>query len=529
MRGRIKQVFDRVSLPRVGSAGMPANRRRRRIPGNTIRLVASPDTHYIDRDGSTLAYQVFGSGPAEFFFFANVNQHLDLLWSDPQIAAVWDRLARRGRVATAQRRGVGLSDRIDYVPTLEQQAGDIVAVMNAAELRQPVLLAAGSACGPIAMVAAQHPTRVKGLVLYDIIPEAIDGDIEDSAATDEERRRAKALFDQVVEQWGTGGFIRLWNPDLVSPLNTRMMALLERSSLTPAEAKAHFGWARSTDLRDLLPTVRVPTRVIVTPGGAFTESWARQAADLMPDATLQVAPHVKGMSIGEAFDVVPIAGIGLALGEQEAAADERFLGTVLFTDIVASTDLLARVGDQEYKRLRVRHERAVRLAAEQAGARVVTITGDGSVAVYDGPSQAVRAAERITHKARADGVAIRCGVHTGELQRDGANVAGITVHIGARVMEAAESGQIVVSRTVRDLVVGSGLELVSLGERQLKGVPDRWELFAVSHAGDQEGTVEGGKSIQTPLDKFAVQSARHTPFLSRLAVRFAQSIDRRTR
>lgn len=491
--------------------------------------MASPDTRYIDRDGSTLAYQVFGSGPAEFFFFANVNQHLDLLWSNPAIVAVWDRLARRGRAATAQRRGVGLSDRIDYVPTLEQQAADILAVMNAADLRQPVLMAAGTACGPIAMVAAQHPTRVKGLVLYDIIAEALDADDEESAATAQERSNARALFDQVVDQWGTGAFIRLWNPDLVSPLNTRMMALLERSSLTPAEAKAHFDWARRTDLRDVLRAVQVPTRVIVTPGGAFTESWARQAVDLIPGATLQIAPHVKGMSIGEAFDVVPLAGIGLALGDQDAGADERFLGTVLFTDIVASTDLLARVGDEEYMRLRVRHERAVRLAAEQDGARVISVAGDGSLTVYDGPSQAVRAAERISREAARDGLAIRCGVHTGELQRDGADVTGITVHIGSRVMEEAEPGQIVVSRTVRDLIVGSGLELARLGERELKGVPGPWELYAVAHAGEQEGTVESGKSLQTSFDKFALESARRTPLINRMIVRLAQSIDRRVR
>ena len=200
---------------------------------------------------------------------------------------------------------------------------------------------------------------------------------------------------------------------------------------------------------------------------------------------------------------------------------------MLFTDVVDSTELLASVGDAAYREMRSSHERLVRLAVDDGGGELVNVSGDGTLSVFDGPTKAVRCAETICRDAAAAGIEVRCGVHTGEIERDGINVTGMTVHIGARVGAAADAGEVLVSRTVHDLVVGSGLTFASRGEHELKGIPGSWELFAVAHAGDQSGSLPVEKSIQTPLDKLALESARRAPAISRAAVRMANALERR--
>lgn len=298
--------------------------------------------------------------------------------------------------------------------------------------------------------------------------------------------------------------------------------------MTPADAVSYFEWINQLDIQDVLRSVQAPTRVLFLESSSFPEAAVRYVADLIPGATFHVlAPPPPGSSIGQAFVPVVDHVEEVATGAVHSIDADRFLGTVLFTDVVASTELLANVGDAEYQQLRSSHERLVRLAVADAGGELVNVAGDGTLSVFDGPTKAVRCAERICAEAKDADVEVRCGVHTGELMRDGLDVTGMAVHIGARVGAAAGPGEVLVSRTVRDLVAGSGLDFASRGAHPLKGVPEPWQLYAVVHAGEQEGTVPVQDSLQTPIDSMVIQGARRAPRLSRAALRMANAVERR--
>ncbi|KQV76390.1 hypothetical protein ASC61_16020 [Aeromicrobium sp. Root344] len=488
-----------------------------------------PDTKYIDREGAGLAFQVFGTGPGEFVYYGSEIMHLDLLWADPHTEANLGAVARNGRIALFQRRGFGLSDRIDYVPTLEQQADDIIAVMDAAGMQRAVIGAPGSACGPAAMVAARYPERVAGLCLWMPFPQAIDGTCDDPWADDDEVAAMAEVVHNIAHNWGSGRTMDMWNAEMRSTNNRRLMAMLERSSMSPTEARAHWGWSAGLDFTHLLPAIQAPTRVLIQDGGICPLSWTEPMVAQMPNATLHVMPApAPGSSIGEAYYPVVMHLLELALGPKRAAEDNRFFGTVLFTDLVSSTELLAKVGDQEYQRLRSVHEHAVKAAVSDADGQVLDFSGDGSLSLLDMPGVAVHCAERIAREASAAGIGVRCGVHAGELQRELGRVTGLNVHVGARVMAAAGAGEVYVSRTVRDLVIGSGLEFERVGERELKGVPGMWELYRFHEARGPRSIPLTG-SPQTSMDKVAVQAARRAPRLMRAMARFANATDRGAR
>ena len=320
----------------------------------------------------------------------------------------------------------------------------------------------------------------------------------------------------------------MWEPAQSTPYNRRMMAMLERSSATPAAALSYFDWIAHLDIQDVLRSVQVPTRVLCLPSTSVPEAAVRYAAELVPDSTFHLLPpSPAGVSIGAAY--VPTADHieEMATGSVRAADSDRFLGTVLFTDVVSSTELLANVGDAKYRDMRAAHERLVRMTVETFGGTLINVSGDGTLSLFDGPTKAVRCAETISREAADARVQVRCGVHTGELERDGINITGMTVHIGARIGSAAGPGEVLVSRSVHDLAAGSGLEFVSRGEQELKGVPGRWELFAMTHGAEQAGTIPLEESMQTPMDRMAVQSARRAPGISRAAVRMANALERR--
>jgi class 3 adenylate cyclase len=234
-----------------------------------------------------------------------------------------------------------------------------------------------------------------------------------------------------------------------------------------------------------------------------------------------------GFSLGEAYSpIIDYAEEVLRSGDGTRDGN-RSLGTVLFTDIVGSTDLLVNLGDATYHRLRDDHERRVRLAVENAGGRLVKVLGDGTLSVFDGPGRAVRCAQTIRHDASALGLEIRAGIHAGEIELAGGDVTGLTVHIAARVSSAARPGEILVSQTVRDLVLGSGLSFADRGEQDLKGVPGRWRLFRLAGSEDTSGPVEIGPSIQTLADRSALVAARRLPGTMRTLMRFGNSMQRR--
>jgi class 3 adenylate cyclase len=266
--------------------------------------------------------------------------------------------------------------------------------------------------------------------------------------------------------------------------------------------------------------------VLIQDRGITPLSCAERMVAQMPNASLHVMPvPAPGSSIGEGYYPVVMHLLELALGPRKAAEDSRFFGTVLFTDVVASTKLLAEIGDEEYQRLRTAHERAVRAAVSDADGQVMSVSGDGTFSLLDMPGAAVRCADRIAGEASAAGIGVRCGVHAGELQRDVGNATGLNVHVGARIMAAAHAGEVVVSRTVRDLVVGSGLEFERIGHKRLQGLPDVWDLYRFDHA-RSPAIIPLTDSLQTPMDKVAVQAARRAPRLMRAMAKLANAADR---
>ena len=487
-----------------------------------------PPTKYVDRDGAALAYQVLGDGPVDVVNFVELVLHLDLCWTDPDIHHNFERGAGYSRTVLMQLRGVGLSDRITYTPTVEQQADDVLAVMDAVGMDRATLVGTVGTCGAVALVAARSPERVRGLVLFNPIAQGPQSADELHGWTDAEVNAFVDGYRHAVENWGSGEVIDVWDPIQATAYNRRLMALLERSSATPASAQAYFEWLLQLDIQDVLRSVQVPSRILRVPTSTVPEAAAQYVAELIPGATFRVLPAtLPGASIGQAY--VPIVDHieEMATGTIHSTDADRFLGTVLFTDVVSSTELLERVGDAAYRQVRSDHERLVRLAVETAGGSLMTVTGDGTLSVFGSPTKAVRCAETICGEAEDSGLTVRAGIHTGELERDATNVTGLTVHIGARVGAAAEPGQVFVSRTVRDLVAGSGLTFASRGEQQLKGVSGTWELFAVTHAGEQPEDLPQEESMQTSMDKMVLQAARNTPRLMRAAVRLGNAIERR--
>lgn len=484
-------------------------------------------TRYIDRDGAALAFQVVGDGPVDVVVHFELGQHLDLCWTDPDIHHLYGRGANYARTVYFQRRGFGLSDRINYTPTLEQQAEDVLAVMDAVGMRSATLVGVLGTCGALALVAANAPQRVNALVFINPLAQGVASAGEIPGWTADEKAAFIEGYRLAFAKWGSGGLIHMWDPVQDTSYNRRLMALSERCSATPADAKAYFEWRMHLDIQDVLKSVRAPTRVLRFPSSPIPEAAMRHVVEIMPDATYhELPPTPLGASIGEAF--IPVADHieEVATGAIHSADADRYLGAVLFTDVVASTELLARVGDAEYRQMRNSHQRQVRLAVETCGGHLMSVTGDGTMSVFDGPSKAVRCAETVCREADDAGITVRCGVHSGELERDGMNVTGMTVHIGARVSSVADPGQVYVSRTVHDLVVGSGLHFRSCGEHQLKGVPGTWELFAVTHAGEQ-GNGPREESMQTTMDTMVLQTVRRAPRLTRAAVRFGNAIERR--
>jgi class 3 adenylate cyclase len=268
--------------------------------------------------------------------------------------------------------------------------------------------------------------------------------------------------------------------------------------------------------------------VLYSPTGLEPRSAVQKVAELAPNATFhELPPTAPGAAVGEPWLAVWDHIEEVATGTPHSRDADRYLGTVLFTDLVGSTELLSRVGDAHFRDLRGTHERQVRLHVERAGGRLVTVSGDGTFSIFDGPTKAVRCASEICQTTSETGLAVRAGVHTGEMERVGPNATGLSVHIGARIAAMAGAGEVLVSRTVHDLVAGSGLSFTSCGEQELSGVPGRWELFALAGTREQAHTLPAERSLVTPLDRAALQTARTAPGLVRAALRVGHSMQRR--
>jgi class 3 adenylate cyclase len=489
--------------------------------------VDAPEARFLERDGALLAYQVVGDGPADVLWVGEAAQHFDLAWTDPDIHGLYEGAAAYSRSAYMQMRGLGLSEPIRYYPTLEQQADDVLAVLDAAGMRGATLVGTLTTCGAITLAAAKAPERVSGVVLFKAIAcGPLAADALQHGWTRQTADTYAAGWRAVMDRWGSGGSLDMWDPVLVTPYNRRLMALLERCSATPSYARTYVDTALANDFTPFLALVQASTRVLYAPTCLEPEAVVRRVAELIPNAEFhELTPTPAGASIGEAYLEVWRHVEEMATGRSHHADADRFLGTVMFTDVVASTELLARIGDAEYRDLRAAHERQVRLLVGESGGRLINVIGDGTISVFDGPTRAVRCAQDICRAASDVGVQVPAGVHTGELERAARDVTGLSVHIGARICALAAAGEVLVSGVVRDLVAGSGLTFVDRGAQVLKGVPGRRALYALGST-DAAAVLPVEAPMTTAFDRMALRSARAAPRTARAMMRLGNAVQR---
>lgn len=424
-----------------------------------------------------VAYQVLGHGTPDILFCYGLGSHLDLIWENEIIVDFWTRVVAHSRAVLFDRRGTGVSDPIPrhVAPTWEEWAEDMGAVLDAAASDQAVLLATLEAGAIAILFAALHPERVSGLVLVNTGARfTYDGDYQMGFSPE-----GMENFLALVEVgWGTPEFSALVDPDRASDAEyIRNVARQQRSSATPRTAAEQYAYILSSlDVRQALPLVQAPTLVLHVRDSPFVPSeMGRFVAERIPNARFVEMP---GASLG-LMDGLADQVVEFITGRRPEVEVERILTTVMFTDIAGSTERAASLGDQRWRHLLDSHDRLVREQLRRFRGREIKTTGDGFFASFDGPARAIRCAGAINEAVDDLRLGIRTGLHTGECEVRGDDLGGLAVHIAARIGSAADPGEVVVSSTVKDLVIGSGIEFEDRGEHELKGVPGTWKLFAV--------------------------------------------------
>jgi pimeloyl-ACP methyl ester carboxylesterase len=445
------------------------------------RCLTPPETRYALSGDTHIAYQVLGTGPVDLVLIHGWITHLDLMWEESSLEAFHRRLASFSRLILFDKRGIGLSDPVPVfaLPTLEERMDDVRAVMDAAGSERAVLLSASEGGPMAALFAATYPQRVEALIIYGGYASRVWSPDYPWAPTPEQR---EGFFEMIRQGWG--GVADL---DVVAPSRLGDARLEEwwvrylRSGASPAAALALAKMNTAADIRGILDAIRVPTLILHRPLDRDADiGGARYMAERIPGARLVELPGEDHL-IWTQPDPILAEVEEFLTGVRPLEDAERLLATVVVTDIVSSTSKLAQMGDAPWRRLMDRHDKLANQEVVRQRGRVLHTTGDGVVAIFDGPARAVRAGCSLVRMARQLGVEVRVGVHTGEveLRADGSH-GGMAVHIAARVAEQAGAGEVMTSRTVKDLVAGSGLQFAPRGVHTLKGLPDTWELLAVS-------------------------------------------------
>ena len=439
-----------------------------------------PETRYAKApDGTSIAYQVAGEGPVDLVYASGIWSNVDLMWDQPSWASFLDRLASFSRLIVFDMRGVGLSDRGPEPPVLELQRDDVGAVMDAAGSEDAIVFGGARAATMSMLFAATHPERTKALILYAPVAKTVSTpDFPYGKSPDEQA----AFFDRFLAEMGTGKNLDLQAPSVAGDERfVGWWARFERLVASPSAYEELAGIFTEMDVREILPAIHVPTLVLHRSGDRIVLTrQARYVADQIEGARFVELPgddHVP--FVGDA-DAILDEVEAFVTGARPAPRVDRVLATVLFTDIVGSTERQAAVGDRGWKALVERHHAAVREQLERFRGREQDTAGDGFFARFDGPAQAIRCAEEIVRAVRSLGIEIRVGVHTGECELVEEKCSGLSVSIGARVMAHAGPSEVLVSQTVKDLVAGSGLAFEDAGEHELKGVPERWRLYRVA-------------------------------------------------
>ena len=438
------------------------------------------ETRYARSGDLWIAYQVVGDGPIDLVWAPGYLSHLEQNWWWPSYADLLERLASFSRLILFDRRGTGLSDRILSLGSFEEMLDDIRAVLDAARSERAALFG-GAEGGPMcALFAATHPERTSALILGASYPRRT---VAPDFPWGLDAERQAQILSAYETRWGTPDFgVRQLAPSLAGDERFRRWhAQACRFAGTPASALAWFLITMQIDIRDVLPAIRVPTLVLHrTDDRVVPVEAGRYLAEHIPNAKLVELPGSDHYPFSG--DYLPFADEveEFLTGERRHRELDRVLATVLFTDIVGSTERAVELGDRRWKELLADHHRVVRATLDQHRGREVRSTGDGVLATFDGPARAIRCAEAIRDAVRAIGLEIRAGLHTGEIELAGSGIEGVAVHIGARIADLAGNGEILVSSTVKDLVVGSGLEFEGRGAHELRGVPGEWSVFAVA-------------------------------------------------
>ncbi|MGD9736439.1 MAG: adenylate/guanylate cyclase domain-containing protein [Solirubrobacterales bacterium] len=434
-------------------------------------------TRYADSSGVSIAYQVHGDGPLDLVFVPGFVSHVELIWEEPTVAAFFRRLSSFARLVVFDKRGQGLSDRLGRPPTLEESMDDLRAVMDAAGCQRPALFGISEGGPMVSLFAASHPDRVSSLVLYGTyarMVEAPDYPIGLPSGT------LSDWGETMRREWGGPVGMDLWAPSLLGERGfEEWWAKLLRHGTSPAGASALMDLYRELDVRVALAAIEAPTLVVHCRGDRMIPfAQGRYLAEHIANSRLVELPgrdHLAFAAPEPLLDEVE----EFLVGSRAAAEAERALATILFTDLVDSTARAAALGDRRWRQLLERHDAAVRRQLALHRGREVKTVGDGFLATFDGPARAIRCAEALRGELDSLGLQVRSGIHTGEVELIGDDVGGIAVNIGARIGAEAVAGEVLVSSTVRELVVGSGLEFSDRGVRSLKGVPGEWRLFAV--------------------------------------------------
>jgi len=441
-----------------------------------------PQTRYAKSGDTSIAYQVVGDGPIDLILVLGFATHLELQWESPPLARFFERISSFSRLIIFHKRGTGLSDPVADVPTLELRIDDVRAVMDATGSERAALFGISEGGPMSALFAASHPDRVTALVLYGAMGRTTEAPDYPWASPAEALRESTAEF--IAPHWGQpdGGIVEIFSPSLANdPQATEFNARMERSAASPAMALQLFEMFLDIDVRAVLPTIHVPTLVLHRHGDRVVNRRAgQQLAAKIPDARYVELPGIDHVPWAGDSDAVVGEIEEFLTGARSVAEPERVLATVMFTDIVGSTERAAELGDAHWRELLAAHQAAVRRDLTQFRGREVKTLGDGYLVTFDGPARAIRCGCAIAETARSIGLEVRIGLHCGEVEVIGEDVGGIAVHIAARVGGLAAPGEVLVTGTVKDLVAGSGIPFVNRGAKQLKGIPDEWQLFAAA-------------------------------------------------
>ncbi|MDX6699324.1 MAG: hypothetical protein QOE65_2721 [Solirubrobacteraceae bacterium] len=439
-----------------------------------------PETRYARSGDVHVAYQVFGEGDVDLVVVNGYLAHLDLAWEHPPAARFLEGLASFARVINFDRRGSGLSDPVAEPPTLEERMDDVRAVMDAAGSERAALMGISEGVSMCILFAATYPERTQALVACGGMARSTEA--PDYPWASPAAALAEASQELVAPHWGEGASIEFAAPSQAGDPEARAhYARLERGTASPGMLTGLVRMFLDLDVRDVVPQVHVPALVLHRRHDALVNIGnGRWLAEHLPDARLV---ELEGSDHNLWYGDVE-ATLGeiqeFLTGARDAPEPQRTLATVLFTDIVDSTRTATELGDARWRELLERHQATVRAALSRFGGREVKSTGDGFLAVFDGPARAIRCAEAIVAAPGDDALRVRAGVHTGECEVMGEDIGGIAVHIAARVSALAGASEVLVSRTVKDLVAGSGIAFEDRGEHTLKGIPDEWRLYAAA-------------------------------------------------